>query len=158
MLTDKDGYGLTRNRPIPMKQAFLTQEGYGILVGLSQKGTEAMNVIKNTCEFYEIPKNNMQFVIISLTVRNISTAEEPELISSSFFNLVGSSNIVIHPHIRIQYPDDNECFCNIQAELFHDGGTTGSIVFCVPENETNMCLMWNKAFLDKSSIRYFAVE
>jgi hypothetical protein len=151
----ESGSGKSRDNPVSFGTSFLTKEGFQIKVKQLTKGKEAWDILEEANEYNDPPEDGMQYILITLSVKNISSKEEPSNISYTDFDYVGSSNKKIGNEFVVQ-PDDG-IYQELEGNLYHGGKITGSVVFCVPKNDTKMMLIWSQSYLQEDMI-YFEVK
>jgi len=150
--------GKSRNKPVPFGQSFITSEGFQITVTKLTKGQEAWEILKEANRFNDPPETGMQYIFVTVKIKNISSKEEPAYISDLFTSFVGSSNKIINTYDKSAVQPRDGIYQEIYAHLYHGGETTGSIVFYIPTSETNMRLVWNHSLFDKEKIIYFEIK
>lgn len=153
--------GLSRDNPVPMGQSLLTDDGIEITVLNFAKGNQAWEVILEANRFNDPPSADMQYVIIVVKVVNISSKDEPERVGTDF-DLVGSSNRVFSGTERsVVLPGEGE-FKSFEGfmgvELYHGGEDTGALDFYIPENESDLVLIYDKFSLFGDNKLFFEVR
>ena len=120
----------------------------------SIKGAGAWAVIQGANVFNEPPSAGMQYVIVTIKAKNISSKAEPySLWLDMDLALIGSSNRVYYTYDRLVIlPDEGE-LSDFDAELYHGGEHVGSLAFYVPENETDLILV-ESFFLEEYKVYY----
>jgi len=142
-----------------MRKSLVTPEGIEITVVDLIEGNRAWEIIHEANMFNDAPVVGMQYVIITVRVKNISSEEEPERVSAIDFELVGSSNKVFHSYERSVVLPREGSLSELWVELYHGGEETGSLHFYIPENETNLVLIWDFAFsFTGENKRFFEVR
>ena len=135
-------FGYSRDNAVPMMQTFLTPDGIELTVMAMIGGIEAWGVIHTANQFNEEPSQGMQYVIITIKAKNISSEKEPySLLWDLSLSLIGSSNIVFNTFDKPVVLLDEGHLSDLDAELYHNGEYTGSIAFYIPENETDLILI-----------------
>jgi len=151
--------GLSRDNPLPMGKSLVTLEGIEITVVNLIKGNQAWEIIHEANMFNDPPASGMQYIIITVKVKNTSSEEEPCLVSDWDFELVGSSNKVFHGTERSVVLPDEGSLSGLWVDLYHGGQETGSLDFYVPADETNLVLIWDFAFsFTGENKRFFEVR
>lgn len=154
--TSTPSVGLSRNNPLPMGESLVTPEDIEITVLNSTKGDQAWEIIQKANQFNDPPANGMQYILITVKVKNISSQKEPWAYTDLYFELVGSSNKVFHTFDKSAVLPDEGMLSKLRAELYHGGEATGSLSFYIPQNETNLVLTWRG--LIETSRRFFEVK
>ena len=151
--------GLSRDNPLPMGESLITPEGIEITVVNLIKGNQAWEIIHEANMFNDPPASGMQYIIITVKVKNISSEEEPESVSDWDFELIGSSNKVFHGTERSVVLPDEGSLSGLWVDLYHGGKETGSLDFYVPADETNLVLIWDCSYnIFKENKRFFEVR
>ena len=130
------GSGKSRDNPVSFGTSFLTKEGFQIKVKQLTKGKEAWDILEEANQFNDPPESGMQYILITLSVKNISSKEEPSNISDSDFRYVGSSNKEIRGYDKSVVQPDDGIYQDLGGNLYHGGKITGSVAFYVPKNDT----------------------
>lgn len=150
-------YGLSRSNPVPMGKSLLTPEGIEVSVNKLTQGNAAWEIIENANQFNEAPDSDHKYALISVKVKNVSSKKNPITLSDTNFSLVGSSNKTFKTYDRsVVLPDDND-LKELFAELYHDGEATGTLHFYVPNNESNLVLVWDPGYPEQNK-RFFEVK
>lgn len=151
--------GLSRDNPLPMGESLVTPEGIEVTVVNLIKGNQAWEIIHEANMFNDPPASGMQYIIITVKVKNISSEEEPESVSDWDFELIGSSNKVFHGTERSVVLPDEGSLSGLWVDLYHGGKETGSLDFYVPADETNLVLIWDCSYnIFKENKRFFEVR
>lgn len=148
--------GLSRTNPVPLGQSFLTPDGFEIKIIKKTEGSSAWNIIKEANMFNDPPADGYKYVIVTYTVKNVSSKEEPAWVSDSSFALIGSSNRVVNTFDKSVVLPSEGSYSGMSESLYHGGEATGSSNYYVPEGESGMQLIWNP--LSSSGKIYFAAE
>lgn len=149
--------GLSKSNPIPMGESASTPDGFAIKVLSVTEGERAWDIIRATNQFNKPPADGYKYVIVSLTVTNLKSANEPANISGIDFALVGSSNVVFKSFDRSVVLPKEGNLKDLSGQLYHNGSITGAFCFHVPKNETNLVIAWDKPW-DVNKKRYFEVK
>lgn len=157
--TPSVGYGLSRNNPVPIGQSLVTSTGISIRVTVFNDGPQAWNIIQPANMFNNPPPSGMKYILVTVDVKNISSQTEPYSVDYSDFSLVGSSNVSFTSYdlsTSVVLPKSG-IYSELDKSLYHDGETEGSIHFTIPQNETNLVLVYSPSFLSGGN-RYFEVK
>jgi len=121
------------------------------------KGEAAWTIIQEANMFNDPPSEGMQYVIITIKAKNISSKDEPySLFWDLDLSLLGSSNKIFDTFDKsVVLPDEGE-LSDLEADLYHNGEDIGSLSFHIPENETNLLLI--ESFLLEDYELYFEVR
>ena len=149
--------GTSRTNPVSMGTPLTTPNGVETTVIRLIKGAEAWNILLNANEFNDPPAAGMQYVIVTVRVKNISAEDDPVLVSDVDFSLTGSSNKVFGTYDRSAVLPSEGDLAVLERKLFRGGEQVGSMHFYTPENESNLVLIWKKVFPESES-RYFEVH
>lgn len=133
----------TRSNPVPMRESLITSEGIEITVVNLIKGDQAWEILEEANIFNESPTDGMQYVIITVNVKNISSEEEPFTVMDMDFELIGSSNKIFQGYDQSVVLPDEGNLSELWVELYHGGEETGSLHYYIPTDETNLVLVWN---------------
>ncbi len=151
--TSTTATGLTKNSPIPMEQS-LTVEGISITVTKLTVGAAAWDIIRSLNEFNEAPEADMKYVLVTLSIKNISSGKEPYDVYYPYFSVSGSSNTEYNSSDKPVVLAKNGDYHEVNASLSHGDQITGSISYYVKQDETNLILVSSLG----SSKRYFEVK
>ncbi len=151
------GSGLTRNSPTAVGNKITTPDGYSVSVLDFVDGDKAWNIIKGANQYNDFAPTGYKYVLVLVDIKNIASAEEPAYISESDFNLVGSSNKVFNPFDKSAVLPDEGTYKELSGQIYHGGTIKGVVHFCIPKNETNLVLVWDKSWISEDK-RYFKVE
>ena len=157
--------GFGRDNPLPMGQALTMPDGIEITVLRVVKGPRAWGIIREANRYNEPPAAGMQYIIVTIKVRNISSEGEPATCgniiqvgseTTAAIGLIGSSDREIYGFEKaVVLPYDGD-FTELRAELYHGDETTGSLCFYIPEDETGLNLVWHG--YGEGGNRYLEVE
>jgi hypothetical protein len=145
----------TRNNPVPFGKPFLTKQGLEITATDIHNGGSAWSIIQEANMFNDEPDPDMKYVIVTFKVRNVSSPKEYVYVSDADFDLVGSSNLLFHTFDKSAVLEDEGPLSAFRETLYHGGSHTASTHFYVPQNETDMLLIWDPFLSDKI---YFALK
>lgn len=150
--------GKSRMTPVPFFHPYLTKEGFEITVSNLTQGEEAWQIIKQANSLNSPPEQDKEYVLVSVKVKNVSTAKDPSSIDRYFFSLIGSSDKLIETYHREVFLPSDGAYKELKANLYHGDETEGTIVFYVPKYEYGMRLIWNPTPDDASKRIYFEVR
>ena len=149
--------GLSRDNPVPMGQSLVTPQGIELTMLNIIKGNAAWDIIHEANQFNDPPDAGMQYILITVKAKNVSSEEEPYLISDMDIGLVGSSNKVVYTFDRsVVLPDEGD-LSELWVETYHGGEVIGSLHFYIPNNETNLVLIWDAGIFNKNK-RFYEVK
>jgi hypothetical protein len=150
--------GNSRSNPVPVGHSLVT-EGAEVRVLQYISGDQAWDIAYRANSYNDPPANGMQYIIITVNVKNISSIEEPQWYSDIHFELVGSSNKLFQSFDKSLVLPDEGSLSGLNAKLFHGGEIIGSIHFYVPADETDLVLISNFGYsFSDSNKRYFGVQ
>lgn len=149
--------GLSKSAPVPMGESVSTPDGFTAKVASITDGNRAWDIIKATNQFNEAPATGYRYAIVGITVTNNKSAQEPAYISGADFALVGSSNVVFRSFDKSVVMPSEGVLKDLRGQLYHGGTLTGALCFYIPNNETNLVLIWDKV-LGGNDKRYFEVK
>jgi hypothetical protein len=150
--------GSSKGNPVPMGQPLITPEGFEITVLGSLKGIQAWDIIYGANKYNDPPANGMQYVLIDVKVRNLTSKNEPSKINEYDFELVGSSNKIFSTLDKSSVLPDEGIGSRLDAELYRGGETSGNVHFYIPQNETGLTLIWYPAFNLNAKRMYLEVK
>jgi len=138
--------GISSNNYVPSGHSFLTADGFEVTFNNLIRGEKAWTTIAANNPLLPSPEPDMEFVIVSCTVRNVNTPDQPETVSDIDFKLVGSSGRTFQTFDRlVQFPvtgPDRE----LRGILSHGEETAGSLAYYIPASETGLFLVWHPYF------------
>lgn len=155
--TQSSQLGQSRETQVPMGTSLITPEGFGITVLQLIKGDEARKIIADANPFNDPPSAGMQYAIISVKVKNVSASNGLVNVGEGDFALVGSSNKIFYTYDRTIVLPDEGILMGLSADLFLNGEQIGSLPFYIPENESNLTLIWKKSS-NQSNYQYFEAK
>ncbi|MGD0779489.1 MAG: DUF4352 domain-containing protein [Dehalococcoidales bacterium] len=148
--------GFFLDNPVPLGQSAVNAEGIQITVVDFVTGDDAWEIIKNANSVNVPPDKGMQYILITIKLKNVSSREEPYMFWGTYFDLVGGSGKVFHAYdINIIYPTKG-IYQKLEGELNHGDEVTGSVHFYVPQNETGLTLVWSDYY--GYNKLYFAIK
>jgi hypothetical protein len=150
--------GFGRSNPVPMGQSIVA-DGMSVTVTKLTSGAAAWDIIHSANEFNEAPSQGMQYILITLKVNNISSSIEPYDVYYAYYSLFGSSNVEYKSFSKtVVLPDSGE-YHELNTTLSHGGQTVESLSFYLPQNETNLVLVWSFGNTSsENNKRYFEVK
>lgn len=154
--TTPPAVGFSRGNPLPVEKSLITPEGIEITVLNLTKGDQAWEIIQKANQFNDSPANGMQYALITVKVKNISSQKEPWAFTDSYYELVGSSNKIFHTYDKSAVLPKEGILSKLKAELYHGGEAAGSLCFYIPQNESDLVLTWRG--LTDTSRRFFEVK
>ena len=83
--------GMSRSNPLPRGQPLIT-DGIQITVVNATMGSQAWSIIQAANMFNTAPAPGMQYVIITVQVKNISSSTEPYTVMDSDFSLESNAS------------------------------------------------------------------
>lgn len=139
----EDAAGLTRTNPVPIGQSFLTPDGFVITVQKVIKGNDAWKAVRDANEWNDPPTATNQYVLVTCNISNVSSEEDSVYVTDTNVAVVGKANKMYKSFEQsIMLPNEGPA-SELAATLYHGGQTTGTFHFHVPENESEMILVWN---------------
>lgn len=151
--------GSTKDNPLPFGQSLVTPDGIEISMTGLVEGESAWKIVEEANMFNDEPEAGSKYVLINLTVKNISSAKEPRNIGSGDFALVGSSNKIFNTFDKVITLNSSGTYSKLDASLYHGGSDSGCLAFYVPSGESDYTLIWKPMFsFNESDKRYFAVK
>ena len=152
--------GLSQRNPVPTGKSLVTSDGIKVTLVKVIEGVPAWNLLQAANQFNTPPDIDMQYVLITVTLKNISSPQEPweyYFVYQDLFELVGSSNKIYHTTDQpVVLPDRGGSIGLAQTVLNHGDTASGTISFYIPQNETSLVLIWLGS--NETDNRYFAVK
>lgn len=148
--------GMSRKRPLPFGRNLIVPGGVQISVQNLIKGREAWNILHDANNSNEHPEEGYMYVLIEIKAKNVSSEDKGLQLSNMNFKLVGSSNTIFTPFEKSAILPEKGTCKEFGGEVYPEGEITGSVSFYVPENETNLILIW--IFGDQKNQRFFKTE
>ena len=156
----KSNVGLSQGSPVPVGKSLITSEGIKVTILKVIEGVEAWNLLQAANMFNPPPANDMQYILITVELQNISSPQEPwayYFVYMDLFELVGNSNKPYHTFDQsVILPDRGGSIGGTQTVLNHGDKASGTIAFYVPRSETGLVLTWRGSTATDN--RYFAVK
>ncbi len=141
--------GASADESIPAGQALLGSDGSRVLVtGFSN---DAWPEIIAADRYPSRPTSGNRFVLASVLVGYPSNLQGSIVVNTSDFELVGSDQVIYGPGCG-----SNSYSSRISAELFPGGSAEGNICFEVPEEESDLLLIYKPSYSAESR-RYLEV-
>ena len=150
-LAEENDLGTQVDNPAPPGEQ-VVDETWEIQVIEHVRGQEALDMVMEANEFNEEPEPGMEYVLVHIGARNVSTSPEPQQISSFLFRITGDagrvydSTFVVSPSPALDH------------ELYPGGEATGWITLTVPEGEQALRLVYEPWLAFNSDQRYLALE
>ena len=156
----KSTTGLSQGHPVPTGKSLVTSDGIKVTLVKVIEGVQAWNLLQAANQFNPPPAVDMQYVLITVTLKNISSQQEPweyYFVYQDLFELVGNSNKIYRTTDQpVVLPDRGGSIGLAQTVLNHGDTASGTISFYIPQNETSLVLIWLGS--TETDNRYFAVK
>ncbi len=134
--------GLSREKPLPLGKSLIVPGEVQISVQNSIKGEEAWKILHDASNSNVPPEEGYMYVLTSVKAKNVSSKDEALQLNNTDFKLVGSSNTIFSPSEKsIILPENGVCK-KFEGEVYPGGEITGIVSFYVPENESNLIIIW----------------
>lgn len=147
-----EGPGMSRQNPIPAGQV-VSAPNWELQVLELKRGEEAWQMILAANQFNEPAAEGMEYLLVRVKARNISTVEEERSIGQADFSLTGSK-YVKYSTAYIVTPEPA-----LDASLFPNGEAEGWIPLMAAQGETGLILIYDELMnLDSDSQRFVALE
>lgn len=145
--------GRSRQEPLPPGETAVTED-WEVSVLEVIRGDEAWARIQQANQFNEPPREGMEYVLMRVGVRNISTAERYLTMDEFAFNPTGSAN-VLHDLPSVVSPEPVFDTC-----LYPGGRAEGWVSMQVYSDETDLMARFEPAFewFDDEQARFLALE
>jgi len=141
--------GLSRDNPAPLGQPVVADNKIEITVlGIERN---AWAKIQQINPFNPEPEEGMEYIIITLRVRNLGDPAKTKLVSPWHFRVVGERGVIY----KLPFFLDLEKELS-EAELFGGGVIEGQLGFQVGQGEKNLVLIYDSG-LDTTA-RYLSLE
>jgi DMSO/TMAO reductase YedYZ molybdopterin-dependent catalytic subunit len=153
----RSAIGFNDGNPVPMGKSLITADGIEVTVLDVTDGYQAWQTLYTDNEFNLPPANNMQYVLITVDLKNISSQLEPWDYNFAYldlFELAGNSNKTYTPDQSVVLPEGS--MGDAKTILNHGDEVSGTLAFYVPQNENNLVLKWMG--LAKTDWRFFQVK
>ena len=153
----RSGVGFSNVNPIPMGKSLITSEGIEVTVLGVIDGYQAWQLLYTDNQFNPPPANNMQYVLITIDLKNISSQQEPWEYNFAYldlFELAGNSNKTYTSDQSVVLPEGG--IGNAKTILNHGDEVSGTLAFYIPQNENDLVLQWMS--LAKTNWRFFQVK
>ena len=138
--------GINAGNFVPLGYSYLTEEGFEIRVVSLIQDSSAWSIIAGSKPGLASPPDDRKYVIVTCTVRNISTLDDPETISDIDFELTGSSNHIYHTYDKAVVLPVEGPYRELREVLYRGEEATGSLAFFVPQDENDLFLIWHPYF------------
>jgi hypothetical protein len=144
--------GLSRQDPAPIGETVTTDE-FEITLTDVMRGDEVYNMLLEVNQFNDPPGEGMTYLSALIHARRIGTADRAVEIYDFNFDSTGNSNILYELPSVVE-PDDG-----LDAYLFPGGETEGLVIVEVPEDETDLMLVFEPLFeFDDENLRFLAID
>ena len=153
----RSAVGFSNGNPVPMGKSLITSEGIEVAVLSVADGYQAWQTLYTDNQFNTPPANNMQYVLITIDLKNISSQQEPWEFYFAYldlFELTGNSNKTYRSDQSVVLPEGG--IGNAKTILNHGDEVSGTLAFYIPENENDLVLEWMG--LAKTDWRFFQVK
>jgi len=140
-----------------MGKSLITSEGIEVTVLGVIDGYQAWQLLYTDNQFNPPPANNMQYVLITIDLKNISSQQEPWEYNFAYldlFELAGNSNKTYTSDQSVVLPEGG--IGNAKTILNHGDEVSGTLAFYIPQNENDLVLQWMS--LAKTNWRFFQVK
>ncbi|MFA5383925.1 MAG: stalk domain-containing protein [Eubacteriales bacterium] len=148
--------GMSREKPLPLGKSMIVPGEVQISVQNSIKGREAWNFLHDANSSNDPPEEGYMYVLIVIKAKNVSSEDKALELSNTNFRLSGSSNTIFTPSEKNTILPENGPYKEFKGEVYPEGEITGSVSFYVPENETNLIIVW--IFGSQKDQRFFNIE
>jgi DMSO/TMAO reductase YedYZ molybdopterin-dependent catalytic subunit len=153
----RSAVGFSNRSPVPMGKSLITSEGIKVTVLDVTNGYQAWQTLYADNQFNPLPANNMQYVLITVDLKNISSQQDPWEYYFAYldlFELAGNSNKTYTSDQSVVLPEGS--IGNAKTILNHGDEVNGTLAFYIPENENGLVLQWMG--LAKTDWRFFQVK
>jgi hypothetical protein len=131
--------GKEMNNPALLSEKIVTEE-WEISILEVVYGDEALNMVMEANQFNDPPEDGMEYIIVNIYARNISSTEDSNNIDWTYFNITGNANIKYeHPSIVSPEP-------RLNIDLYPGGVTEGWIVLQAGIDEENLIIIFDPIF------------
>ncbi len=152
--SDSSLIGLSKENPVLKGKPYLTPQGIQITVNQMLQDGGAWSILEENSS-NKPPYVEKKYVLITLTVKNVSNPANPVFISYADFKLTGSSNTIFNSYDQSMSLQSAGSFRTLREELHLGDEDMGSTVYYVPKGETDMLLIWGSS---GSHPIYFALK
>ncbi|MFZ5918120.1 MAG: DUF4352 domain-containing protein [Chloroflexota bacterium] len=142
--------GASADDPAPSGTVIAT-ETWEITVLEVLRGDDAWDAIYEANEYNDPPDEGMEYVLLRVSMRNISEEDVPELADYGLFELVGD-NKEVYEQIYVTVPDPE-----LSGWLYPNGQTEGWVALQAAEGETGLLLIISDSYFSDVK-RYLALE
>jgi len=144
--------GTSRAGPAPFGET-VTTENWQVKVVEVARGEKAWEMVQQANMFNDPPKEGMEYVVVKIKVRYISTQDKHEYIDDSYFKTTGNANVlydlplVVEPHPALD------------VTLYPGGEYEGWVVLQAKKGETGLMLVFEPLwdFSDRNR-RFLSLE
>ena len=152
-LDESVGTGMGRNNPVAADSPIMTDTG--LVVSLVSIVQDAWPLLEAENQFNDPPEEGRRFLLITLSVKNVSGGAEEVAVRETDFKIVGSEGLLLTTfrHGCGVIPDE------LGVSLFEGGETTGNVCFEVGQDERDFVLIYEPLFSsDESSRRWLSLS
>ncbi len=139
--SDPSLVGLSKLNPVPKGKSYTTNQGLVITVNQMLQDGGAWAVLEENSS-NRPPYVENKYVLITVTVKNVSSPENPVYVDYGDFNLVGSSNTLFKSYDQNVYLQSVGSFSTLRKNLYLGEEEMGSTVYYVGKTEKDMLLVW----------------
>jgi len=143
--------GRSRSSPVPLGDVYQTAD-WELQVLEYKRGNDAWVDIQIASRYNNPPPEGMEYVLVKMRAKNISTEEVTKEINDWSFALTGDRNLVYDGMSWLQSPEPE-----LDAELYPGGETEGWIVMLAFAGDFNLVLIY-EGDGDEETLRFFALE
>jgi sRNA-binding carbon storage regulator CsrA len=139
--------GLTYENPAPLGEAVVADNDIEVTaLGVMR---DAWPKIQQANIFNAPPRKGYQYILVQARVRNLGPSDEAKKVNLFNFRATGSRGVIYeHPWLVIDKP--------LEGEFFGGGTLEGELPFEIPEDETNLILIYDPG--PESTARWLALE
>lgn len=131
--------GKERNSPAPHTEKIVTED-WEISMLEIVRGDEAWKMVKEANQFNEAPAEGMEYIVVKVHVRYISTDDAAAQIDGTFFKTTGSASVLYDAPLAV---DPNPM---LDAALYPGGEFEGWITVQAAKDETGVVLVFEPVF------------
>lgn len=146
-----NGLGRKREDPAPFGETVITDD-WEVTVIEVMRGEEAWDKLLEASEYKEAPAEAMEYVLVKIRARNISTEDADAFISGSLFQVADSEKEPLEP------PSVHDPEPPLALRLFPGGQAEGWMTHQVQEGEGGLVLVFGPKWTFDEDVRYLALE